>query len=206
MKIINDKILLNKLIEKNKITSYFNTKNLEFSLYSYEKGELIAQADKKISDIIFLVEGAVTIYVIRDDGTQYTIAENKDFIILGDVEFITDIPSPFFIEVVKPLKVIALSIEKNKDSLKKDVIFLNFLLQVFSEKMRWLVNTESYSINLEDKVVRYIKNYCPNNILINIEKTANLLHCSRRQLQRVLKKLIDNNTLQKIKKGVYKLN
>lgn len=206
MKILNDKLLLNKLIEKNKITSYFDTKNLEFSLYSYEKGELIAQADKKISDIIFLVEGAVTIYVIRDDGTQYTIAENKDFIILGDVEFITDIPSPFFIEVVKPLKVIALPIEKNKSILKKDVIFLNFLLQVFSEKMRWLVNTESYSINLEDKVIRYIKNYCPNGILTNIEKTANLLHCSRRQLQRILKKLVDNNILQKIKKGVYKLN
>ena len=206
MRIINDKKILEQLLEKYKISSYFTDTNLDFLLFSYDKGEFITRAEVKIPYIIFAVEGIVTVYIIREDGTQYTIAENKNFIVLGDVEFITNDFSPFFIEVIKPVKVIALSVEKNQEKFRNDVKFLNFLLQAFTEKMKWLIQYEPYSINLEDKLLRYIQTSCPEKILTHIEKTSKLLHCSRRQLQRVLKDLTERNILIKEKKGNYRLN
>lgn len=206
MKIINDKKILEELLEKYKIYSYFTDKNLEFLLFSYEKGEFITKAEVKIPYIMFITEGTAAVYIIREDGTQYTIAENKNFMIFGDVEFITKDFSPFFIEVVKPLKVIALSLEKNEEKLRSDIKFLNFLLQAFTEKMKWLIQYEPYSTSLEDKLIRYIQSSCPEMNLTHIEKTSKLLHCSRRQLQRVLKKLTEKNILIKEKKGNYRLN
>lgn len=204
MKILKNKKILDDLIEKYKIHSYFNSENLKFSLLSYEKGEFLIESEVEVPYIMFVVEGAVTVYIIREDGTQYTIAENKDFVVLGDVEFVTGDFSPFFIEVIKPVKVIALSIEENRKILKSDTKFLNFLLEAFAKKMKWLVKYDPYSVSLEDKLLHYIQTSCPDMILTKIEKTSKLLHCSRRQLQRVLKNLTEKNILTKEGKGIYR--
>lgn len=46
--------------------------------------------------------------------------------------------------------------------------------------------------------------YCEDS-LKSIEEAINYLHCSRRQLQRILKKLCDENILIKEGKGKYKI-
>lgn len=207
MKEIRDAELLEKILLKHDIKSYFDNKNLDFQLFSYEKGEFLTEAEEEVPYIIFVVEGSVSIYAIRADGTQYTVAENNALLILGDVEFISKSKSLFFAEALTPITAVSLSLKKYENILQKDTHFLNFLLVVFTEKMKhWAKNSRIYSINLEDKLLNYIKNYCPHMTFTNIEKSAALLHCSRRQLQRVLKKLTDENVLIKEKKGKYKLN
>lgn len=204
MKIIKNQEILKNFIEKYKINSYFDNKNLNFQLLFYEKNEFLTEADKFIPYIMFVVEGSVALYAIRPDGTQYTITENNSFFLLGDVEFITKSTTLFFAEAITPVKVIALSLKENSEILKNDTCFLNFLLNTFAQKLKyWATNSKIYSVNLEEKLLNHITNFCYENKLSNIEKTATILHCSRRQLQRVLKKLTDENILIKEKKGVY---
>ena len=49
----------------------------------------------------------------------------------------------------------------------------------------------------------YMKYQCDDHILKRIEKTSEILHCSRRQLQRVLHELVEKDILIKLSKGVY---
>ena len=48
-----------------------------------------------------------------------------------------------------------------------------------------------------------MKYQCDDHILRRIEKTSEILHCSRRQLQRVLHELVEKDILIKLSKGVY---
>ena len=50
----------------------------------------------------------------------------------------------------------------------------------------------------------YLKYYCYGS-LKSIEEATNYLHCSRRQLQRILKKLCDEGKMIKEGKGKYKI-
>ena len=65
---------------------------------------------------------------------------------------------------------------------------------------------EAVFSSLEEKLLYYLQYTCPHNTLTNVEQTAAHIHCSRRQLQRLLKKLTDGGTLIKIKKGCYRLS
>ena len=58
-------------------------------------------------------------------------------------------------------------------------------------------------MSLEEKVIAYMKYQCDDHILRRIEKTSEILHCSRRQLQRVLHELVEKDILIKLSKGVY---
>lgn len=58
-------------------------------------------------------------------------------------------------------------------------------------------------MSLEEKLIAYMKYQCDDHILRRIEKTSENLHCSRRQLQRVLHELVEKDILTKLSKGLY---
>ncbi|MCI8454932.1 MAG: hypothetical protein HFE84_10015 [Lachnospiraceae bacterium] len=59
-------------LEKGNIYNYFDTPNLVFQGYCYEKGEYITVPGKKMDKILFLVEGTVQIYGVREDGSLFS--------------------------------------------------------------------------------------------------------------------------------------
>jgi len=63
---------------------------------------------------------------------------------------------------------------------------------------------EAEFISLEDKLLHYIQYCCHDGLLVHIGKASENLHCSRRQLQRVLRKLTEQGILEKTSKGVYR--
>lgn len=60
---------------------------------------------------------------------------------------------------------------------------------------------EAEFISLEDKLLHYIQYCCHDGLLVHIGKASENLHCSRRQLQRVLRKLTEQGILEKLRKG-----
>lgn len=58
---------------------------------------------------------------------------------------------------------------------------------------------------LEERLLYHLKNECLHRTIIGMDDTAARLRCSRRQLQRVVKKLEEQGRLKKLRKGCYRL-
>ena len=58
-----------------------------------------------------------------------------------------------------------------------------------------------YSSSISERVWNYMQFKCENGILKGLEKTAFQLHCSERQLQRIMNEF----QLRKIGKGTYQI-
>ena len=57
---------------------------------------------------------------------------------------------------------------------------------------------------LEEKVLLYLNEIWPSHQITSVNAAMVSLHCSRRQLQRVLKKLCDEGVLEKNGRGSYR--
>ena len=58
---------------------------------------------------------------------------------------------------------------------------------------------------LEERFLYYPGHDCANHTMHSVEVAATHLHCSRRQLQRILKQLQEKNQIEKCGKGIYRL-
>lgn len=205
MKQMKDKVECEKVIEKLELEKYFDTQNLEFQIYQHEKGELLCQPCKSDDRLQIVIEGTVNIYHIRDDGSKYFIAMNEGIYLLGDMEFMSPAPYIYFAEAVTPVTAAVLSLKKYRNVLKQDVKFMNLIAAALAAKLGIAANGESVSASLEDRILNHMKYHCENGILKGLGKTAFRLHCSERQLQRILNHLEDERIVGKCGKGTYRL-
>lgn len=205
MKTILDKNTVRELIKREKLEDYFDTRDLPFELYQYEKGEILSSPDKPLSGILFLIEGTVQIYGILSNGGKLSVRLMEKPTILGDVEFCQNVQSPLFTEAITRVKCLALPFGSCKEVLDKDVKFLHVLLDSLVQKMVSNSKNEVEMPTLEERILFYFENVFENYQLSGVEAATVQLRCSRRQLQRVLKKLCDEDKIQRIGKGKYKL-
>ncbi|MCO8194153.1 MULTISPECIES: Crp/Fnr family transcriptional regulator [Anaerofustis] len=205
MKKINDLKQIEKILKKTNIKKYFSTENLKFVIYKYDKGEQITSPDKKLDDILFITDGIIRIYGLRDNGTISPVNQQKAPIIIGDIEFTNQGNPPFFTDAATDVTCLALSIKKYKKELENDIPFLHLLLRSYSEKLQFFAFVEAAAETVEQRVLLYLKNISPSNKLEGIDASALKLRCSRRQLQRVLTKLCQSGQIEKTGKGKYKL-
>lgn len=205
MKIIRDREKVKELMEREEIGGYFDTENLPFELYQYEKGEILASPDRPLNGILFLVEGTVQIYGILSDGGKHSVRLMEKPTILGDVEFARNIRSPLFTEAMTTVTCLALPFDICKADLDKDVRFLHVLLQSLVMKLVSNSKDTVETPTLRERVLFYLENVSPDHRLEGIEAATVQLRCSRRQLQRVLKELCGENKITRTGKGKYKL-
>ncbi|MCD7809566.1 MAG: cyclic nucleotide-binding domain-containing protein [Erysipelotrichaceae bacterium] len=202
MKTFTNSQQIQQWIKENHIYEYFDTSNLIFDAYSYDKGELITSPNKILNTVMFFISGSVKIYGIREDGSVSSINHLDSPFMIGDLEFSNHGLSPFFTESNTETICLSLSIEKYYEELNHDVKFLHLLLSSYSNKLIQASTMNTIAPTIEERVLLYFQT---NYQLKGIEKASIQLHCSRRQLQRVLKKLCDNNKIKKIGKGSYRL-
>ena len=86
MKRIFDPTLLDFYLQKHEIPSLFDTPDLAFSLYQFEKGERLDTLNPE-EYLSFLVDGSIEISANRADGTSYPIGYLDGFTCIGDMEF-----------------------------------------------------------------------------------------------------------------------
>lgn len=160
---------------------------------------------EKPQNLKFVMKGAFKIYGIKHDGSVSPVTYNDEFTILGEIELCNDTESPFFVEAKNTVMCLEIPIDSNKESLLNDNCFLRFLLKSVSRKMMMATEFQERGSTLEEKLIYYMKKECDDNIIKGVEHTAFLLKSSRRQLQRVLKKLVEDDVIEKVGKGCYKL-
>lgn len=205
MKRLHDQKQIEDWLKRSNISSYFSTPDLKFLVLQYQKGEFVTSANQKLDNILFVVDGVVRIYGLRENGTISPVNQLNAPIILGDMEFSQQQASSFFTEAVTEVTCIALPIQQYEEQLHSDILFLHALLRSYAAKMKQITLVEIPSETIEERVILYLKNFCPTHELIGIEAATLQLRCSRRQLQRVLQKLCAEGKVNKTGKGRYKL-
>ncbi len=203
MKKIYDKKLIDKIKKEYCIEDYFSN-NYEFIIIEYEEDETIINPLEKTQYIQFVIEGTLLISFIDQEGRQTIVSQSEELCILGDMEFVDDLNPMFFAEAKTKVKTLALSLKEYKEKLNQDFQFLHTLLNSIASKLKQSSTNQFVYQSVEERFLYYMNYYCGGS-LSSIEEATSYLHCSRRQLQRVLKKLCDEEIIIKEGKGKYKI-
>lgn len=203
MKRIYDQTVLSKLCQKAHLDTMFDPNKIGFFGCEYKKGEYLCQPCEEEEYLQIVVNGEVSIYHIRDDGTKYSLTQESGVFLLGDMEFYQPSPSLFFAEALTETVSIAIPLAQYRDTLKKDVHFLNFLVGVLSQKLFTIACSDAINASLTDRVLNHLKYHCENGLLYGLEKNAFQLRCSSRQLLRVMTNLEQQGIVKKCGKGKY---
>lgn len=205
MKHINDAEFVSQLVKQHQLYRYFDSTDLTFQCLKFQKGEILCSPLNPIGYLLFLIHGAVQIYALHPDGWKRPVAPTVKTVgqIFGDIEFGCGKPTPFFAEATEETLCLALSIGDHLEQLHRDIRFLHHLLRSMSEKFERYLSVDFPTATLKEKLLSFLESL-PDCELSNIEETALQLRCSRRQLQRILQKLCEDGTLQKVGRGRYR--
>lgn len=184
---------------------FLSVEGLDFRLARFQKGELLAAPHKPMEQFLFLARGRVNIYGLRENGGSFSVYLAGWNALLGDMEFIRREPSPFFAEAMEEVLCVTLSIERHRALLERDTEFLLFLLGSTAEKFMRLALAEHPPEPLEKRLLGFLRGSQPDHTLHGIYPGTLQLHCSRAQLQRVVRKLCQEGRLRKLGKGEYRL-
>lgn len=113
--------------------------------------------------------------------------------------------SPLLVEAKSTVLCLTIPIENYKERLLEDNEFLRFIVKELSQKLALCTKSEALFSSLEEKFLAYITEECEDDMITNVEETVFHMKCSRRQLQRILKKLVDEKVICKVKRGCYRL-
>ncbi len=205
MKFLSDPALLEGILKKWDIPGRFDTRELDFHLVRFQKGELLTAPFKPMTEFLFLAAGRVNIYGLREDGSMFSVYLVDRGTLLGDVEFVQRAALPFYAEAMEDTLCVSLSMEKHRERLKRDVRFLNYLLRSMADKFHLFISMGDSAQPVEEKLLTFLRDIQPDHTLHSINAGVIQLHCSRSQLQRVVRKLCAEKRLQKVGKGRYRL-
>lgn len=205
MEKIYEKSVVDKWLKKSHLSEYFDTAKLNFFVIWYQRGEFLSKPEEPISYFQFVVKGSAALYYLDESGTRRNVIVMDNEGILGDMEFVLGNTPIFYIEAVTPVTVIALSMEESRSQLERDCRFLMYLLRQASQIKIFTSRNAVVLPRLEERLLYHLKNECPRQTMIGMENTAVKLQCSRRQLQRVVKKLEDEGRLKRQRRGCYQL-
>lgn len=185
---------------------HFRSRPPVIRLLRFEKGELLNHPLKPLNQFLIVVEGSVTIYNIPDDGCiRYVAIADRDTL-LGDMEFSGAKGGISYTEAAQTVLCLAIPFQPNQSILEQDPIFLRFLLQQLARKLTLSFTLGVSSQPLEERLLHYLREERTDHALSSIHDAMLRLHCSRRQLQRVVQKLCQEGSLKKVGRGKYRLS
>lgn len=205
MERIYDKKTVAAHIEKSEYSKILQKTGIDFYLMKYEKGEFISSPFQEESLFQIVEQGAVNIYLIRDDGSCYFLSKGTHEYLLGEMDLFYPKSNHIYAEAVESVTCLSFSIEKHKEALLKNHHFLALVCKSLAAKMATITDVEAIPTTLNERVISYMKYKCFNQTLKGIEQAAFHLHCSSRQLQRIMNQNEANGLVKKHGKGTYKL-
>ena len=205
MERIYDQEKIAESIARSKYHEILESLNIDFYLIRYEKGELVCSPFQ--TELLFQIveQGSIDIYFIRDDGTRYSLSNGTADYFLGDMDLFYPKSGSIYAEASESLTCIAFSIEKHRETLLSNSGFLSFICRSLSAKIGAITTMDAAPASLTERVLSYMKYKCEGAVLKAVEQAAFHLHCSPRQLQRILNRCEADGVVRKIGKGTYQL-
>ncbi|MCI8465269.1 MAG: cyclic nucleotide-binding domain-containing protein [Lachnospiraceae bacterium] len=205
MKRFYDKALIETHLKQTKFESVMSGLRKYLFVAQYEKGEFVTMPLQKEHLFQIIIQGSVSIYFIRDDGSVYSLSNSRKDDLLGEMEIFPHQPSNVYAESKNDVICLALSIETSKDALLGNCQFLQMICESLTKKMESITTIDAAPASLKQRVLTYMRYKCCKGELKGLQQTAFHLNCSTRQLQRILNQYESDGTVVKTGKGAYKL-
>lgn len=174
-------------------------------LFRYDSGETILKQGTPVEALFVLLNGKVKVHMLAANGKDLTLCYYLDSGILGDVEFVQEDPSASATSVaVFQTDCIAIPLKSNRETLNRNVMFMNHVAKGLSEK---LINSSYYHMTSvlytgEERLCTYIlmaeHNSVFSEILSDVSKSVGV---SYRHLFRMLNTLCQKGVLKKSESG-----
>ena len=173
-------------------------------LLQFEKEELLYHPRRPLDQFLIGAEGRISLYDLSEGGGIRYVSRTGAGTLLGDVEFCGANGGTFYTGAAERVLCLAIPFAENRKTLEDDSIFLRFALRQMAQKLT--MSTMDVTMQtLEEKLLLYLDKMQPDHTIHSVNETVIALHCSRRQLQRVLKTLCDDGRLARTGKGHYQL-
>ena len=206
MKRIFEKNRIEKALAESKYREMLERLPVELFLTEYEVGEFLPPPDKRNHLLQIVVEGSLSIYFIRDDGSSYALAISRKDELIGEMEFFGESRTDgIFAEVTQKLICMAFSTTANRSTLLNDAGLLSAIAESLIDTIKTITMQNAAPPSLQERAYSYMLYKCEGKQLKGVEKAAFQLHCSARQLQRILNAFVQDGVARKIGKGAYEL-
>ena len=205
MKKFYDKALIETYMKQTKFESIISNLQKYLFVIQYKKGEFVSMPLQKEHLFQIIIQGSVSIYFIRDDGSVYSLANGQANDLLGEMEIFLHQPNNVYAEANDDVICLALSIETSKAILLENCQFLQMICESLTQKMESITTIDAAPASLKQRVLTYMKYKCSGGELKGLQHAAFHLNCSVRQLQRILNQYEADGTVIKTGKGTYKL-
>ena len=205
MKKISDPQVISRWVQRSRYRVVLEQLKPYLLLMSYEKGELVTSPLLRERWFQVVARGSLGIYFIRDDGGRYSLSSGRADYILGDMELFLSGTGSIYTEAAEPLLCIALSIDQHRDALLENNLFLQMICMSMTAKIEAITALDAAPSSLADRVISYMRYKCQDGVLKGLERESFHLHCSARQLQRILNEFEKQGKVVKIGKGAYRL-
>lgn len=203
MRTIQSKVILEQYYQEQQ--KNFQQRPPALQAVEFQKGELLNSPMFPLDCFYIIVKGSVSIYDLTEVGTARYISKAGVGTLLGDIEFSGADKQPFFTEAAESVICLAMPFRENQSALENDPVFLRFVLGQLAQKLSLSAVMDAAAQTLEEKVLFFLRTVQPDHAITSVNHALQPLHCSRRQLQRVLKKLCEEGLLQKTGRGCYRL-
>ena len=193
------------------ISRYFsNWEQLSIELCSYAQHEFIFQMGEPVSSLYFLTAGSVLVSAPAIDGNATFITELHTDAVIGDIEYLMNIPAVSTVQALTSVSCIRIPIFQNRHLIEHDLTFYRYLCRTLATRftdtnMRTIQKTQ---LTLDKRLAEYLlTQYSLTEAITNLKPVSELLRCSYRQLLRVIKVFCEKKYLRKDdRRGVYYLN
>ncbi len=201
MKKINDQKQLETYLEQFHLKEILQ--DYELTLYSFDANESLNQKLNPRQFLLFLVSGTVSLQSLRSDGSLPQMTKTQAFTCFGEIELVYPEGKQNIIQTLTKCKIIALDVQQYRSKIQNDPKLLKLLLKSIVNKMTTVSDMLYKTSDIQSRVLLYLERESQNQQIHGVEQLSQHLNCSRRQLQRVLKKMVEEGIIEKKKKGVY---
>ena len=203
---------MREIVDQDRLEHFFREQRVHFrqrppvlKLVEFEKGEMLNDPLRPLNYFYLMVRGSVSIYHLTEDGSIRYISKAASGTLLGDIEFSGAENLPLYIEAAETVLCLAVPFRENRSVLENDPVFLRFVLGQLAGKLSLSAVMTASAQTLEEKVLFFLRKVQPDHAISSVDHALQPLHCSRRQLQRVLKKLCDEGLVVRTGRGCYRL-
>lgn len=205
MKKIYEKGLIETYLKQTRYESMMSGLLEHLFVAEYKKGEFVTMPLQQIHLFQIIIQGTVSIYFIRDNGSIYSLANDRKNDLLGEMEVFPHRPGNVYAQANDDVICLALSIEASRDALLENCRFLQLICESLVQKMESVTTFDAAPASLKQRVLVYMKYKCSRGELKGLQQAAFHLNCSARQLQRILNQHEADGIVMKTGKGAYKL-
>lgn len=214
MEEINDREQLNDFLKMHELEPIFNEELFpHLSLFNFEQGENICSQGDASQYMYILVKGKLKIYTNSIEGKTLILSFKTPLEVIGDIEYVQNIPIINTVEAVSSVTLIGIHHHWLKKYMSDYSPFLQFLLNIITQKFHLKSNSMSLSLMypVDVRLASYLLSVSMDESdsqmneqqgSVNLTDTANFIGTSYRHLNRVIQRFCSEGLIERNKGSI----